>query len=196
MSQFTKKAIIDSFIELSQTVPIDKITVTMISRQCGINRNTFYYYYQDVYSLLEEIIYSKSAELFPASLQFGASDWISNLRFMGQYAKKNESFIKNMYQSMGRDAFGDYMVDLAIHPIRNYIDHYAESLYREKGLTLKKEDRDNAAYLFAKMFSETTVDWIRGKRGADPVETMEEAIVMMDGVTERILVNMAKKNKK
>lgn len=195
MSQFTKKAIIDSFIELSQTVPIEKITVTMISQKCGINRNTFYYYYQDVYSLLEEIIYSKSEKLFPASLQFGEADWISNLRFMGQYAKKNEAFIKNMYQSMGRDAFGDYMVDLAIHPVRNYLDHYAERLYREKGLTLTKDDRDKAAYLFAKMFSETTVDWIRGKKAADPVETMELAITMMDGVVERILLNMAKKHK-
>ena len=195
MSQFTKKAIIDSFIELSQTVPIEKITVTMISQKCGINRNTFYYYYQDVYSLLEEIIYSKSEKLFPASMQFGEADWVSNLRFMGQYAKKNEAFIKNMYQSMGRDAFGDYMVDLAIHPVRKYLDHYAEELYREKGLTLTKDDRDKAAYLFAKMFSETTVDWIRGKKAADPVETMELAVTMMDGVAERILLNMAQKHK-
>jgi len=195
MSQFTKKAIIDSFIELSQTVPIEKITVTMISQKCGINRNTFYYYYQDVYSLLEEIIYSKSEKLFPASLQFGEADWVSNLRFMGQYAKKNEAFIKNMYQSMGRDAFGDYMVDLAIHPVRKYLDHYAEQLYREKGLTLTKDDRDKASYLFAKMFSETTVDWIRGKKAADPVETMELAVTMMDGVAEQILINMAKRHK-
>ena len=94
MSQFTKKAIIDSFIELSKTYPIEKITVTMISKHCGINRNTFYYYYQDVYSLMEEIIYSKSDKLFPESMQLGESDWISNLRFMGQYAKKNEDFIQ------------------------------------------------------------------------------------------------------
>ena len=43
------------------------------------------------------------------------------------------------------------------------------------------------------MFSETTVDWIRGKRGADPAVTMEQAITMLDGVAEHILLNMAKK---
>lgn len=193
MSQFTKKAIIDSFIELSKTYPIEKITVTMISKHCGINRNTFYYYYQDVYSLMEEIIYSKSDKLFPESMQLGESDWISNLRFMGQYAKKNEAFIKNMYQSMGRDAFGDYMTDLAYRPARNYIDQFGENMYREKGYTLTQDEKDRAAYLFAKMFSETTVDWIRGKRGADPAVTMEQAITMLDGVAEHILLNMAKK---
>ena len=48
----------------------------------------------------------------------------------------------------------------------------------------------------AKMFSETTVDWIRGRYQSDPVETMEKAIEMMDGVAEQILLNMAKKKKK
>ncbi len=192
MSQFTKKAIIDSFIELSKTVPIEKISVTMISKHCGINRNTFYYYFQDVYSLMEEIIYSKSEKLFPDSMFSEEDSWITSLRFMGQYAKKNEAFIKNMYQSMGRDAFGDYMEDLAYHPAKKYIDRYVENMYREEGLTLSREQRDIAAYLFAKMFSETTVDWIRGKKGDDPVQIMELAVVMMDGVAEHVLHNMAK----
>ena len=46
------------------------------------------------------------------------------------------------------------------------------------------------------MFSETTVDWIRGKRGADPVKTMEDAVVMFDGVAQAILLNMAKSHLK
>ena len=196
MSQFTKKAIIDSFIEISKTVPIEKITVTMISKHCGINRNTFYYYFQDVYSLLEEIIYSKSEKLFPDSMFAAEDNWISSLRFMGQYAKKNEAFIKNMYQSMGRDAFGDYMEDLAYQPARKYVDRYVDNMYREEGLTLNREQRDMAAYLFAKMFSESTVDWIRGKRVEDPAKTMEDAIVMMNGVAEMILHNMANANMK
>jgi AcrR family transcriptional regulator len=193
MSQFTKKAIIDSFIELSKTVPIKEITVTQISKHCGINRNTFYYYFQDVYSLMEELIYSKSEKLFPEEWGTSENGWIGNLRFMGEYARKNEAFIKNMYASMGRDAFGDYMVDMAYQPARKYIDDYVDKMYRNEGLTIKREDKDRAAYLFAKMFAETTVDWVRGKRGADPVETMETAITMMDGVAERILRNMAEK---
>ncbi|GEM_PF-212404 len=196
MNQFTKKAIIDSFIELSKTEPIEKITVTMISKHCGINRNTFYYYFQDVYSLMEEIIYSKSEKLFPAELQLGDDGWINILRFMGIYAKKNEAFIRNMYQSMGRDAFGDYMVDLAYHPARNYIDKFVEDMYKEERLSLTQDEKDRAAYLFAKMFSETTVDWIRGKRGADPVKTMEDAVIMFDGVAQAILLNMAKSHLK
>ena len=51
---FTKKAIMDSFLHLLEKKPLDKITVRDIVDDCGINRNTFYYYFQDIYAVLEE----------------------------------------------------------------------------------------------------------------------------------------------
>ena len=55
MAQFTKQAIINSFLKLLEETPLDKITVKDIVEDCGINRNTFYYYYHDIYALLEEL---------------------------------------------------------------------------------------------------------------------------------------------
>lgn len=43
MAQFTKQAIINSFLKLLEETPLDKITVKDIVEDCGINRNTFYY---------------------------------------------------------------------------------------------------------------------------------------------------------
>ncbi len=53
MPSFTKKAIIASFLHLAGKKPLDKITVRNIVDDCGINRNTFYYYFQDIYAVLE-----------------------------------------------------------------------------------------------------------------------------------------------
>ena len=97
MSNFTKKAIMDSFVELAQSIPMDKITIKQVCDNCKINRNTFYYYYQDLYSLKEEIIYVKAEKLF-VNLDFSApGSWKSNLRIVGAYARKNEIFIRNTY---------------------------------------------------------------------------------------------------
>ena len=54
MPSFTKKAIMESFVRLAGKKPLDKITVRDIVDDCGINRNTFYYYFQDIYAVLEE----------------------------------------------------------------------------------------------------------------------------------------------
>lgn len=55
MSQLTKKAIREAFLRQINKMPFDKITVKSIAEDCGINRNTFYYHYQDIYQLLDEI---------------------------------------------------------------------------------------------------------------------------------------------
>ncbi|MDY4491271.1 MAG: TetR/AcrR family transcriptional regulator, partial [Candidatus Faecousia sp.] len=53
MANFTKKAIRDSFVKLLNEKPISQITVKDIVEDCGVNRNTFYYYYQDLPQLME-----------------------------------------------------------------------------------------------------------------------------------------------
>lgn len=56
MSGFTKQAIRNSFIKLLNERPVSQITVKDIVEDCGINRNSFYYHYQDLPSMIQEII--------------------------------------------------------------------------------------------------------------------------------------------
>ena len=56
MTQFTSKAIEESFIRLLNERPLDKITIKDIVDDCGISRNTFYYHFQDIAALLEHIL--------------------------------------------------------------------------------------------------------------------------------------------
>ena len=51
----TDAAIRSAFIELSKTVPFDKISVAGIAKKALINRQTFYRHYPDKIALLEEI---------------------------------------------------------------------------------------------------------------------------------------------
>ena len=54
-STITKKAIADSLKELTKTKTFDKISVKDISEKCGINRQTFYYHFEDKFALLKWI---------------------------------------------------------------------------------------------------------------------------------------------
>ena len=55
MSAFTEKAIVDAFVSLLNEHPLDKITVKNIIDKCGVNRSTFYYYFEDIYDLINKI---------------------------------------------------------------------------------------------------------------------------------------------
>ncbi len=63
MANFTKQAIKAAFLELLDEKPLNKISVRDIVERCGINRNSFYYHFQDSPSLLGEIIVERTNEL-------------------------------------------------------------------------------------------------------------------------------------
>ena len=51
------KAILkNSLIKLLKERPLDKISVTLLCKTAGLNRSTFYAYYQDVQDLMDEMV--------------------------------------------------------------------------------------------------------------------------------------------
>ena len=55
MAQHTKNAIRLAFIQLLNERPLDKISIKDIAEKSSVNRNTFYYYYADIFALVEDI---------------------------------------------------------------------------------------------------------------------------------------------
>ena len=56
MRQTTKQAIAEALRNLLNQRSIEKITVKDIVEECGVNRQTFYYHFYDVYDLMEWMI--------------------------------------------------------------------------------------------------------------------------------------------
>jgi probable dihydroxyacetone kinase regulator len=55
-STITRRAIANAFKQLLATTPFDRVTVTAVASQCGINRQTFYYHFRDIYDLMSWIV--------------------------------------------------------------------------------------------------------------------------------------------
>ena len=51
----TKKAIAYTLKEVLLDKPLSKVTISDITKRCDINRQTFYYHFQDIYALVEWI---------------------------------------------------------------------------------------------------------------------------------------------
>ena len=56
MAPFAKREIKRSFLRLLSEESISQITVKEIVEDCGVNRNSFFYHFQDIPALLEEIV--------------------------------------------------------------------------------------------------------------------------------------------
>lgn len=55
-SLITKKAIAQALKNLCRDKAFDKISIADITTACGLNRQTFYYHFQDKYELLRRLL--------------------------------------------------------------------------------------------------------------------------------------------
>ena len=106
MASFTKKAIVQSFMELLGKKSIDKITVRDVVDHCGINRNTFYYYFQDIYAVLEEIS-RNVADSLPSKAPL-ADTFEAFFRGMWHFNAAHPRITKGLLMSLGLDGMERY----------------------------------------------------------------------------------------
>ncbi len=97
MAQFTRRAIMESFMRLVGHKPLDKITVKDIVEDCEITRNTFYYHFQDIYDLTAEVFRSEFSGILRRRGTQG--DWKTQLRDAVAFALENRSAILHIYRS-------------------------------------------------------------------------------------------------
>ena len=72
MGEKTKETIIDAFWQLLEEKPFNKITVQNIVERCHLNRNTFYYHFQDIPNLAEYTVKSWADQIIQNNYEFGS----------------------------------------------------------------------------------------------------------------------------
>ena len=103
MGSFTEKELKNAFINLLNKKPFKKITVKEIVEECGVNRNTFYYHFEDIPQLLEEIIKDNMGDIATQYSQiYSIEDCLNSII---KLALKNKKLISNIYSSANRDLF-------------------------------------------------------------------------------------------
>ena len=162
MPPFAKREIKNSFIKLLTERPISQITVKDIVEDCGVNRNSFYYHFQDIPSLLEEIIVEMTAKV------------IENLPEEYKNEKKvtaaleeinlNKRMIYHIYGSSNREFYEKQLMKICDYVTRTYI---RSRDYSEK--VASKDLEFVISYLKCELFGQL-IDWLNHDMSYDIVE--------------------------
>lgn len=88
----TKKLLRDSLFSLLQTKSINEITITELTEVADINRATFYFYYTDIFDMLDQI-QNEAYEMFETVLQ-GTEEHINSPEAFAKYIENILLFCK------------------------------------------------------------------------------------------------------
>lgn len=122
MSSFTSKAILQTFQEMLETTPFDKITVSAITKACGLSKNTFYYHYKDIYELLD-VWLNEGLGRYMHEWEGG---WEENAKALLHHCKQNSRIIYHIYNSLSRDRLERYVFTSTNDVFFQYVHQQAE----------------------------------------------------------------------
>lgn len=101
----TKELLAESFKELAAVKPINKITITNITDNCGLTQPTFYRHFKDKYDLIAWI-YVTDAQKIMHQIGTDGYAWRDTLLDGARYFAENRDFALNALEhTSGRDAF-------------------------------------------------------------------------------------------
>lgn len=120
MASFTRKAIMEAFLGLLEERPLSKITVKDIVEACGINRNTFYYHFEDIPALVEAIVREMVDRLVQDGTRIGSLEECLNvaISFIMQYKKA----AMHIYHSSNQDIYERYLMKMCDYVVRRMFD--------------------------------------------------------------------------
>ena len=168
MAKFTRKAIMQTFLHILKNKPLDRITVKDICEQCEINRNTFYYYFRDIYDVLEAI--------FEDEVRLVMDEAKEGMTFHDAYARaasiilNNREAIIHIYASENGRVLRTYLDAVVTQVVRRFV------LEKAEGYSLSESDVSFITAFYSNGIVGSTIKWI--ERGS-----------MMNGEPESIAVN-------
>ena len=120
MANFTRKAIKETFLKLLDQRPLNQITVKDIVGECGINRNSFYYHFEDLPALIEEIVEEQVQALIRKHPTIGSLKECFDAII--ELVMENKRAVYHIYNSLSRDVFERHLMDACQYIVSTYLE--------------------------------------------------------------------------
>lgn len=179
MPNFTKQAIKASFMKLLNEQPLSKISVRSIVEDCGINRNSFYYHFQDIPSLIEEIITELSDALIQKYPKINTIEECFCAAF--QFALENKKAILHIFHSVNRDIYEQYLMSSCDYIVTTYLD----TVFGPHAVG--DAERDVVIQFFKCELFGASLEWVSQGMPDSALEKLRRLLALCHGLSEDIL---------
>lgn len=159
--------------------PVNKITISDITEDCGINRMTFYYHFKDIYDLLEWSCLEDAAKALAGKKTYDT--WQEGFLQIFQAVLDNKPFIQNVYQSVSREQVETYLYALTHNLVIGVVEEKA------LGMEVRDEDKEFIADFYKFAFVGLMLDWIKNGMKKDPQQIIERLSILIEGDITRAL---------
>lgn len=173
MSEHTKADLAESLKKVLEHKPLDKITITDLTNDCGVNRQTFYYHFRDIYDLIEWMYLTKANEAIGKNKTYDT--WEEGMLDMCEVMLASKSFVLKTYHSRVQE----YLIPLLIKLSYNLMYGVVNEL--SKDYVIVEKDKKFIADFYKFGFAGLIYTWVDEGMEADPHDFVQELEYLIKG---------------
>jgi probable dihydroxyacetone kinase regulator len=177
----TKRALAASLKNFMEVKPLSKITVSEIIKDCGVNRKTFYYHFEDIYALLKWMLDEEAIEVVK---QFDLMvDYKEVVYFVVNYVHQNKHLLYCAYDSMGRDEMKRFFYSDFIGIMKGFVNRTEEKL----GINVDPEFKEFLAHFYTEGVAGLLIDEFKDKDEHNPDIAVQYLSLIMNTSLPEVL---------
>jgi probable dihydroxyacetone kinase regulator len=173
VSILTKKALAQSLKNLMKNSTLDHITVKDVVTECGVNRQTFYYHFQDIYDLVEWIYKTEAVETIANYKSYGT--WQQGFLMIFEYVGNNLEFCTNCFNSIGREPLHRFLYTATFDLLIGVVNEVAE------GTKVQEKEKRFIANFYCYAFIGIMTQWIREGAKEQPKDIIRDINRLIEG---------------
>ena len=179
MPSFTRRAIKETFLRQLNQRPLSQITVKDIVEECGINRNSFYYHFEDLPALVEEIIGEQVRALIQKHPTVSSVEECADAVI--ELVMENRRAIYHIYNSLSRDVFERHLMDACGYIVSTYLK--AEFA----GTPMEPQDLEALIRLHKCACFGSVIDWLDGGMKDDIADYFRRVCALQKRGVEQLI---------
>lgn len=172
-SSLTEKALANSLKQLMGKTPLNKITIKELVSNCELNRQTFYYHFQDIFDLLGWIYKTEAVESIADYKTY--KTWEDGFLKIFLYIENNKAFCLNTLNSLGRDHLDTFLHAIAYELLMGVVNEVS------KDMCVKDEDKKFIANFYSLAFIGLVIQWMKTRMKEKPEVIIEELSELVEG---------------
>lgn len=163
----TKKALAEALKRIMRKKSFSKITVSEIIADCGVNRKTFYYHFEDKYALLKWMLENEAVEVVK---HFNlVVDYEEAIQFVMDYIEENDYIISCAYDSIGREEMKRFFFADFTEITSSIID----SAEKELEKALDTEYKNFLCFFYTEALTGILIDWVKNRKERNREQVMK-----------------------
>ena len=187
MSLTTKRALAKSLKKLLSKRGLDKITVKDIVEDCGVNRQTFYYHFADIYDLMEWTL-DNELKKFLERYDKTDADWKEQLQQLFVFFRFRGQQVLHAYDSQNRLYYEQFIYRQMLPAIHKLILTY------EEAETLAEGKAEFIEHVYTRMIVNFFLDWLDEGMPDEETVRLSDYVHFMEGSLQSTLVTFQDKN--